>query len=160
VPDEPKEWKQERPAWCPHEKHCLFRRRGMDAMCGGELPIPQPHDPGGPPVNTHRVCINEIQSAQAPRAAIFDLQVNDADLDWFRWIYDALDGRKTGTLSGRDDRARMASLATRVENVLADAQELQKKLAGTEHEPLAMGMATELGYVLNSLTETKRISAS
>jgi hypothetical protein len=49
------------------------------------LPKPEPHDGD---VNTHRICIN----AGEP---IFDLQVNASDLLWFRYIFDALDGRST-----------------------------------------------------------------
>jgi len=36
---------------------------------------------------------------------VFDLQVNRSDLDWFRWIFDALDGQKTASL----DSPRKAS---------------------------------------------------
>ncbi len=86
-------WTQERPAWCPHTD-CLFRRRAMDAVCGGELPEPTEHDGG---LNTHRVCLN----GAADDGGVFDLQVNASDLGWFRWIFDALDGLKTSWLSAR-----------------------------------------------------------
>lgn len=84
---------QDRPSWCPHTD-CLFRRRVMDNLCGGELPAPAPHDGD---VNTHRVCIN---TGEGP---VFDLQVNPADLDWMRWIFDALDGKKSSWLSNRSE---------------------------------------------------------
>lgn len=83
-------WKQERPSWCPHTE-CLFRRRVQDALCGGELPAPEPHDEDH---NTHRICIN----AGEP---VFDLQVNASDLERFRWVFDALDGKSTSWLSRR-----------------------------------------------------------
>ncbi len=85
-------WEQERPSWCAHED-CLFLRRAMDNMCGGELPTPQEHDGG---MNTHRFCINADP--------LFDLMVNDNDLSWFRWIFDALDGKTTSWLSDRRER--------------------------------------------------------
>lgn len=91
------EYRQERPTWCPHAD-CVFRRRAADAICGGELPKPEPHDGD---MNTHRFCVNGPQDPEAPRSAIFDLQVNAGDLDWFRWILDALDGKETSWLSKR-----------------------------------------------------------
>ena len=84
------DWKQERPTWCPHAD-CVFQRRAMDHLCGGQLPVPEPHDGDH---NTHRLCIN----AGEP---VFDLQVNASDLDWMRWIFDALDGKATSWLSRR-----------------------------------------------------------
>ena len=81
------DWKQERPAWCPHTD-CRFLRRSQDALCGGELPQPVPHDADE---NTHRLCIRTDD--------VFDLQVNATDLGYFRWILDALDGKKTSWLS-------------------------------------------------------------
>jgi len=71
-------WRQERPSWCPH-KDCLFKRRALDSLCGGELPEPTPHDGD---MNTHRICINADP--------IFDLQVNRADIGWFKWIFEAM----------------------------------------------------------------------
>ena len=68
----------------------------MDALCGGQLPQPVDHD--GVP-NTHRLCINESQKPDVARSEIFDLQVNATDLDWMRWVLDALDGKKTSWLS-------------------------------------------------------------
>lgn len=90
---EPMTWLQERPAWCPHTD-CIFRRRAQDAICGGELPVPADHD--GTP-NTHRVCLN----GAAENGGVMDLQVNATDLDWFRWIFDALDGQRSSWLSRR-----------------------------------------------------------
>ena len=85
-------WKQERPAWCPHVD-CLFRRRVMDECCGGQLPVPIEHD--GTP-NTYRFCLNFLEP---PIPSVFDLQVNGNDLDWFRWVFDKLDGRTTSWIS-------------------------------------------------------------
>lgn len=93
---ETRSWKQERPSWCPHSD-CIFKRRTMDAICGGELPVPEPH---GPSMNTHRFCINQKQE-EIPTVGIFDLQVNDTDLEAFRYIFDALDGKVTSWLSRR-----------------------------------------------------------
>ncbi len=83
-------WKQERPTWCLH-KECLFKRRVMDAICGGELPEPSPHEGD---INTHRICLNQ-------GGRIDDYLVNSTDLEWFRWIFDALDGKETSWLSKR-----------------------------------------------------------
>ena len=92
--DQEQSWKQERPTWCPH-KDCIFKRRVMDAICGGELATPEPHDGG---LNTHRVCTQTDQ--------VIDLQVNETDLEWFRWVYDALDGRQSSWLSRRQTNAQ------------------------------------------------------
>ena len=89
----PEAWKQERPAWCPHQD-CVFCRRSQDALCGGRLPKPEPHDGDE---NTHRFCINAD--------GVFPLQVNKTDLGYFRWIFDALDGETTSWLSKRPDAA-------------------------------------------------------
>ncbi|HDZ25291.1 hypothetical protein LCGC14_1831940 [marine sediment metagenome] len=80
-------FKQERPFWCGH-LDCLFLRRVMDSLCGGQLPSPEPHEGD---LNTHHICIRTD--------TVFDLQVNFSDLDWFRWVFDALDGKKTSGLS-------------------------------------------------------------
>ena len=88
---EPTEWKQERPKWCPHQD-CLFQRRIMDEMCGGHLPVPVEHDGD---FNRHRFCLNGV----ADDGSIFDLQVNNSDLWWFRWLFDALDGRNTANMN-------------------------------------------------------------
>jgi len=79
----PEAWKQERPGWCPHQD-CIFSRRSQDALCGGRLPKPEPHDGDE---NTHRLCIKTGE--------VFDLQVNKTDCDGIRFILDALDGKKT-----------------------------------------------------------------
>lgn len=87
--------KQERPSWCPHQD-CEFQRRVGDWICGGKLPEPIPHEND---LNTHRFCLNHVLSFPN----IFDLQVNKSDLDWFRWIFDSLDNKKTSFLSlGRE----------------------------------------------------------
>ncbi len=85
------EWKQERPTWCCHGD-CGFLRRAMDDICGGELPAPVPHGGGE---NTHRFCLHFADDMPE----VFDLQVNPTDLDFFRWIFDALDGKQTSWLS-------------------------------------------------------------
>lgn len=86
------EWKQERPTWCPHQD-CIFKRRVMDSICGGHLPKPEPH---GADSNDKRFCLNFDDD---PSTEVFDLQVNDTDLDWFRWVFDAMDGKRTSWLS-------------------------------------------------------------
>jgi len=91
------EYRQERPPWCPHVD-CVFRRRVTDAVCGGQLPKPEPHDGAE---NTHRVCLNLSQDPTPPRGEVVDLQVNATDLDWMRWVFDALDGKETSWLSKR-----------------------------------------------------------
>lgn len=98
---EAKVWKQERPAWCPHND-CIFKRRLMDEACVGELPEPADHG-DAKRVNTHRLCIN-ADSPDESRKMLTDLQVNKSDLDWFRWLFDAIDGRKTSWLSNREGR--------------------------------------------------------
>lgn len=82
------EWKQERPEWCKFND-CIFLRRAMDNMCGGRLPQPIPHSDD---VNTHRFCIVDDGN-------LTYYQVNETDLEWLRWIFDALDGKKTSWLS-------------------------------------------------------------
>jgi len=89
----PSSWLQERPEWCPHTE-CIFRRRVLDSICGGELPATVEHDGDQ---NTHRLCIREPESDPP----IWDLMVNETDLDWLRWVLDALDGKETSWLSKR-----------------------------------------------------------
>lgn len=84
-----KEWKQERPEWCKHDD-CIFKRRVQDSICGGNLPEPAPHDKD---VNIFRICI------RFETGNIVDIQCNPTDLGYFRWIFDALDGKKTSWLS-------------------------------------------------------------
>jgi len=79
------EWKQERPSWCPH-KSCLFKRRAMDDACVGDLPEPEEHDGD---FNNHRFCLNGVSDS----GGVFDLQINNSDLWWFRWLFQALDNR-------------------------------------------------------------------
>ena len=83
----------DRPGWCPH-KDCRILRNMMNMACGGQLPKPEEHDGGS---NTHRFCMDTRETGHG----IFDLQVNDTDLDMLRWIFDALDGKKTSWLSKR-----------------------------------------------------------
>ncbi len=82
-----------RPDWCPHQD-CIFKRSGAGAMCGGELPIPADHGEVKA-VNTHRICMDTRDTGDG----IFDLQVNGTDLEWMRFVFDALDGKKTSWLS-------------------------------------------------------------
>lgn len=88
--DEKNQFKQEKPSWCQHSS-CIFLRRVQDNLCGGELPAPKPHDGD---LNTHRICIKTEGVF-----GLFSLQVNVSDLDWFRWVFDAIDGKKTSWLS-------------------------------------------------------------
>lgn len=57
-------------------------------MCAGNLPEPAPHKDD---FNTYRFCLNGAED----NGRIFDLQVNNTDLWWFRWLFDALDGKNT-----------------------------------------------------------------
>ncbi len=82
-----------RPDWCPHQD-CQFLRAGAGLICGGELPEPEEHNGGE---NTHRFCLDTRETGHG----IFDLQVNGNDLDWMRFIFDALDGKATSWLSKR-----------------------------------------------------------
>jgi hypothetical protein len=77
-----KNWKQERPTWCPHTD-CHFLRRVTDKMCGGKLPKAEPHDGD---FNTHRICLNGVLSS----GEVFNLQVNNSDLWWFAWLIMAM----------------------------------------------------------------------
>lgn len=81
------EQKQERPSWCPHQE-CLFVRSAQGSMCGGQLPEPTEHAGG---VNTHHFCLSEGGDSC--------YEVNDTDLEFFRWIFDALDGKITSWMS-------------------------------------------------------------
>ena len=85
----------DRPVWCPH-KDCIILRNVTDMGCGGELPKPEEHDGD---LNTHRFCLDTRETGHG----IFDLQVNDTDLGWLRWIFDALDGKETSWLSKKSN---------------------------------------------------------
>jgi len=69
----------------------------MDHICGGDLPIPEPHNGD---LNTFRLCLREENGRVA------DYMMNKSDLDWLRWIMDALDGKKTSWLSNRESGRR------------------------------------------------------
>ncbi len=58
-----------------------------------------PHDGD---VNTHRLCLR--------LADVVDVQVNTTDLDWLRWIFDALDGHESSWLSNRAEGQTEADL--------------------------------------------------
>lgn len=72
-------WKNERPAWCPHED-CRYRLRAQDALCVGHLRVAVPHHEDN---NTYRICIND----EGDR---FDLQINDSDIYHFKRLFEAL----------------------------------------------------------------------
>lgn len=88
-------WEQERPTWCPHPT-CKFIRLAAGRICCGRLPAPLPHNGD---FNTHRVCLYPIENK------VFDLQVNASDLEWFRWIFDAIDSKRTSWLSRRSEKS-------------------------------------------------------
>ena len=93
-------YKQERPSWCPHQD-CIFQRRALDSICGGKLPNPNEPEKdafGQVHRNDVRFCINETHQP-GKDANVFDLKCNPSDLDWIRFIFDALDGKKTSWLS-------------------------------------------------------------
>ena len=82
---------QERPAWCPHTD-CQFKRRHVDAFCGGALSEPAEH---AGDFNTHRFCMGPGEDD----SRVESYMVNDTDLEGLRWIFDALDGKVTSWLS-------------------------------------------------------------
>ena len=84
------EWKQERPSWC-HHNDCLFKRRCQDALCCGELPAADSHDGD---FNYYRICVNVAEDRKG-----CDYLVNNTDLEYLRWILDALDGKNTSWIS-------------------------------------------------------------
>lgn len=84
------EWKQERPSWCPYSD-CIFKRRVQDAFCGGNLPEPSPHNGD---FNHYRICFSGFEDGLGE-----EYQVNNTDLEYLRWVFDALDGKKTSWLS-------------------------------------------------------------
>lgn len=91
-----KAWKQERPTWCPRPG-CEFRRRVMDSLCGGYLPQPIPH---AGDFNTFRVCFNDDETPDIP---VLPIMFNKSDLNWLRWIFDALDGRDTSFVGTKQE---------------------------------------------------------
>lgn len=82
------ELRQERPSWCPHIKRCIFIRSSEGLMCGGLLPEPTEHNGG---INTYHFCLNSDYGSC--------YEVNDTDLERFRWIFDGLDEKRTSWLS-------------------------------------------------------------
>lgn len=71
----------------------------MDSICGGELPKAQAHG-SIKNCNTHRFCMRSEDDG-----AIADYQVNASDLDWLRWVFDALDGKESSWLSQAKETA-------------------------------------------------------
>ena len=92
---ETKEWKQERPNWCPFAD-CGFRRRVQDAFCCGSLPEPAPHNAD---FNHYRICFCGSETYQTDGFSGEHYQVNDTDLEYLRWIFDALDGKTSSWIS-------------------------------------------------------------
>jgi len=93
-----------RPDWCKH-KDCNFVRAfqvlGMpNGICGGKKPVSSNHkQPGMAPhegikVNDLRFCIK----FDAPND-IVDVSCHKGDLDYFRYIFDCLDGKCTSWLT-------------------------------------------------------------
>ena len=98
-------WKQERPKWCPH-RGCIFKRRSQDSLCGGDLPQPINHNGDK---NNHRLCLKFEPKDGEVEGEVIDIQLNDSDLGYIRWIFDALDGKKTSWLSKAQSQTRMPS---------------------------------------------------
>jgi len=86
------DFQQTKPSWCPM-KECGFIRITQDSVCCGVLSKPEPHDEA---YNTHRICFFDGIHPPQP------FMVNETDLEYFRWIFDAIDGKKTSWLSRRD----------------------------------------------------------
>lgn len=89
------EWKQERPDWCKYQD-CQFKRRVQDAFCCGDLPEPAPHNGD---FNDYRICFCGSEKYRLDGFSGETYQVNDTDLEYLRWIFDALDGKKTSWIS-------------------------------------------------------------
>ncbi len=90
-------WKQERPKWCSFND-CGFKRRVQDAFCCGVLPEPAPHNGD---FNDYRICLCGSEKHQVDGFNGEHYQVNDTDLEYLRWIFDGLDGKKTSWISKR-----------------------------------------------------------
>lgn len=84
------EWKQERPTWCRYAD-CMFKRRSQDALCCGDLSEPDPHEND---FNYYRICVNIPDDGTG-----CDYLVNNTDIEYLRWILDALDGKTTSWIS-------------------------------------------------------------
>lgn len=75
--------KRRRPKMCPH-KDCRFILNFQDAICGGELPSPVPHDGVD---NTHRLCLFEEPGTQP-----YDLMINKTDAWWIKRAFSQMFG--------------------------------------------------------------------
>lgn len=88
---------QQRPEWCLY-RDCIFTRNfyaRCGAICSGKLPKPDPHEEG---FNTYQLCFLFIGNKEKHSPAeAFAMRVNDLDLDLLRWVFDALDGKKTSS---------------------------------------------------------------
>jgi len=73
-----------RPTWCPFSD-CDCLQSSADAICGGTLPVPEGHAGGE---NDMRFCVKQCD---APEVTSF--MVNDIDLDWFRRVFDGMQGK-------------------------------------------------------------------
>jgi hypothetical protein len=77
----------------------------MDSICGGALPAGQANAKetdafGEVHENDVRVCFNETHQPP-PNHKPLDFKMNPSDLDWIRFVFDALDGKETSWLSKR-----------------------------------------------------------
>lgn len=91
----------QRPSWCPH-KDCNFVYgfcqneespvEDQYGMCGGNLKVPTDHISKG--TNDKRVCFKFDNCRE-----VTDIMCNDTDLQWFRLVFDKLDGKKTSWMS-------------------------------------------------------------
>ena len=86
------EWKQERPEWCSQEK-CQFLRRVMDDACIGKLDTPEDHEGID---NTHGWCMAGVVEDH-----ILHLETNITDIEYMRWLFDAVDDGHSSWLSNR-----------------------------------------------------------
>ena len=77
--------RQIKPKWCLYPD-CLFLRNAQNLFCAGQLPKPLEHDSA---FNTHRLCMRA--PSYSGGHIVSDYQVNVNDLDWFRWVIDAID---------------------------------------------------------------------
>jgi hypothetical protein len=71
-----------RPEWCPH-KRCKINRTFQNKMCIGILSKPIKHGKG---YNNYRLCLRGV----LPANAIFDLQINDTDIWWFKLLFNSV----------------------------------------------------------------------
>lgn len=85
-----------RPAWCPLRDNCAFVEQVADKMCCGRPPKPVMHDVVA---NDMRLCLY-FESTEE----VFNVAIDKVDLDWFRYLFDRLDGQRTSTVWKREVR--------------------------------------------------------